>query len=129
MRRGFGAFLFRSQFLARASLFELAAGLMIVISLQRVFDRLIADIVLPVVGSLTGGLDFSESFFGLSHAVTATNLVDAKKQGAVLAYGDFLTSLFYFLIVFVILGIVLRVKSTAISSAASAIDQPSGQEV
>ena len=128
MLRKSATFLFRGRFLARASLFELAAGLIVVYSLQRVFDRLVVDIVLPIVASLVGSLNFADSFFGLSHAVTATNLVDAKKQGAVLAYGDFLTALIAFLIVFLVLSLVLRAKVAVTTSLGSEADQLSNQD-
>lgn len=123
MLRRSATFLFRGGFLARASLFELAAGLMVVYSLQRVFDRLVVDIVLPIVASLVGSLDFADSFFGLSRAVIATNLVDAKKQGEVFAYGDFLTTLIAFLIVFLVLSPVLRAKIAVTSSSGSEADR------
>jgi large conductance mechanosensitive channel len=63
---------------------------------------------MPVIGAITGGLDFSNYFTGLSKAVTATNLADAKKQGAVLAWGSFLTVTLNFLIVAFVLFVVIR---------------------
>jgi large conductance mechanosensitive channel len=54
---------------------------------------------MPIVGSVTGGLDFSNYFTPLSSKVTATALADAKKQGAVLAWGNFLTVVINFLII------------------------------
>jgi large conductance mechanosensitive channel len=128
MLRRSATFIFRGGFLARASLFELAVGLMVLFSLQRIFDRLVVDIVFPIVASVFGGLDFTDSFFGISRAVTATNLVDAKKQGVVLAYGDFLTSLISFLIVFLVLFLVLRAKMAVTTSAGSGADQISDQD-
>jgi large conductance mechanosensitive channel len=108
MLRNLASFLFSKQFLARASLFQLAAGLMIIYSLQHLFTALVGDVVLPIIGSLVGGLNFENSFLGLSRAVTATNLVDAKKQGAVLAYGDLLTMIINFVIIMLVLYPILR---------------------
>jgi large conductance mechanosensitive channel len=74
--------------------------------------------IMPIFGAL-GGLDFSNYFIGLSKSVTATNLADAKKQGAVLAWGNFLTVAINFMIVagalfFVVKGInILRRKQAA----------------
>jgi large conductance mechanosensitive channel len=113
MLRRAANFLLRGGFLERASVFDLAAGLVVVISLQRVFYGLIGDFVLPLLGCLIGGLNFADSFIGLSGAVTASSLADAKKQGAVLAYGDFLTTLIEFLIALAVLTLVLRAKSAA----------------
>jgi len=53
---------------------------------------------MPIVGAITGGLDFSNYFTPLAKAVTASNLADAKKQGAVLAWGNFLTLTLNFII-------------------------------
>jgi large conductance mechanosensitive channel len=63
---------------------------------------------MPVIGAITGGLDFSNYFTPLSKAVTAGNLVDAKKQGAVLAWGNFLTLTLNFIIIAFVLFIVIR---------------------
>jgi large conductance mechanosensitive channel len=63
---------------------------------------------MPVIGAITGGLDFSNYFTGLSKAVTATNLADARKQGAVLAWGNFLTLTLNFIIVAFVLFLVIR---------------------
>jgi large conductance mechanosensitive channel len=55
----------------------------------RIVDSLVGDIIMPIIGGITGGVDFSNYFFPLSKAVTATTLAEAKKQGAVLAFGNF----------------------------------------
>ncbi len=63
---------------------------------------------MPVIGAATGGFDFSNHFFPLSAKVTAANLVDAKKEGAVLAWGNFLTITLNFVIVAWVLFWVVR---------------------
>jgi large conductance mechanosensitive channel len=63
---------------------------------------------MPVIGAVTGGLDFSNYFLSLSSKVTADTLVEAKKQGAVLAYGSFLTVTLNFIIIAFVLFIVIR---------------------
>src|ERR1700681_2532081 len=72
---------------------------------------LVGDIIMPIIGAITGGLDFSNYFTGLSKAVTASNLADAKKQGAVLAWGNFLTLTLNFLIVAFVLFLVIRLMN------------------
>ena len=67
-----------------------------------------ADIAIPVIGAVTGGLDFSNNFIPLSKSVTATALADAKKQGAVLAWGNFATILINFLIIAFVLFLIIR---------------------
>jgi large conductance mechanosensitive channel len=64
---------------------------------------------MPVVGALSGGLDFSNYFLPLSSKVTADSLVEAKKQGAVLAWGNFLTIALNFLIVAWVLFLLVKV--------------------
>src|SRR6478752_2832292 len=72
-------------------------------------SSMVGDIIMPIVGAVTGGLDFSNYFTGLSKAVTAGNLADAKKQGAVLAWGNFLTLTLNFIIIAFVLFMVVRV--------------------
>jgi large conductance mechanosensitive channel len=66
---------------------------------------------MPIIGAATGGLDFSNYFTALSKSVTATNLADAKKQGAVLAWGSFLTLTLNFIIVAFVLFVVIRLMN------------------
>ena len=63
---------------------------------------------MPVLGAVTGGLDFSNYYTGLSKTVTAENLVDAKKQGAVLAWGNFITVTINFIIIAGVLFLVVN---------------------
>src|SRR5882757_1479620 len=70
------------------------------------------NVVDLAVGVIIGGLDFSNYFTGLSKAVTAGNLADAKKQGAVLAWGNFLTLTFNFIIIAFVLFMIIRAMNT-----------------
>jgi len=63
---------------------------------------------MPIVGAVTGGLDFSNHFVALSKSVTASSVVEAKKQGAVLAWGNFVTIVINFLIIAWVLFLVVR---------------------
>jgi large conductance mechanosensitive channel len=67
---------------------------------------------MPIIGATTGGLDFSNYFTPLSKAVNASNLADAKKQGAVLAWGNFLTLTLNFIIIAFVLFVVIRFMNT-----------------
>ena len=87
------------KFAMRGNVVDLAVGVVIGAAFGAIVNSLVADIIMPIIGALTGGLDFSNYFIGLSSKVTANSLVDAKKQGAVLAYGSFLTIVLNFLIV------------------------------
>ena len=87
------------KFAMRGNVVDLAVGVIIGAAFGAIVNSLVADIVMPLIGSITGGLDFSNYFIPLSSKVTAPALVDAKKQGAVLAWGNFLTLLINFLII------------------------------
>jgi len=98
------------EFAMKGSVVDLAVGIIIGAAFSAIVNSLVGDIIMPIIGSI-GGLDFSNYFIALSKAVTAGNLADAKKQGAVLAWGNFLTLTLNFLIVAFVLFIVIRLMN------------------
>jgi large conductance mechanosensitive channel len=96
------------EFAIKGNVVDLAVGVIIGAAFGGIVTSLVGDIIMPVVGAITGGLDFSNYFAPLSKAVTASNLADAKKQGAVLAWGNFLTLTLNFIIIAVVLFMVIR---------------------
>ena len=96
------------KFAMRGNVVDLAVGVVIGAAFGAIVASLVGDIIMPVIGAATGGLDFSNYFVALSKNVTATSLADAKKQGAVLAYGSFLTIVINFLIIAFVLFLVVR---------------------
>ena len=96
------------EFAMKGNVVDLAVGVIIGAAFGGIVTSLVADVIMPIIGAITGGLDFSNYFTGLSKAVTAANLADAKKQGAVLAWGNFLTLTLNFLIIAFVLFIVIR---------------------
>ncbi|WP_407150040.1 large conductance mechanosensitive channel protein MscL [Bradyrhizobium sp. ORS 86] len=99
------------EFAMKGNVVDLAIGVIIGAAFGAIVSSMVADIIMPIIGAITGGLDFSNHFTALSKSVTATNLADAKKQGAVLAWGNFLTLTLNFLIVAVVLFIVVRLMN------------------
>jgi large conductance mechanosensitive channel len=87
------------KFAMRGNVVDLAVGVIIGAAFGGIVNSLVNDLIMPIIGAVTGGLDFSNYFIPLSAKVTATALVDAKKQGAVLAWGNFLTIALNFLII------------------------------
>jgi large conductance mechanosensitive channel len=77
----------------------LAIGVIIVLAFNNVVQSLVGDLIMPVIGAITAGLDFSNHFLPLSAKVTAANLADATKEGAVFAGGNFITISLNFIIV------------------------------
>jgi large conductance mechanosensitive channel len=100
------------EFAMKGNVVDLAVGVIIGAAFGAIVTSLVGDIIMPVIGAATGGLDFSNYFLPLSKAVTATNLADAKKQGAVLAYGNFLTLTINFVIIAFVLFLVIRAMNT-----------------
>ena len=96
------------DFAMKGNVVDLAVGIMIGAAFGGIVNSLVGDIIMPLIGAITGGLDFSNYFTGLSKAVTASNLADAKKQGAVLAWGNFLTVTLNFIIIAFVLFLVIR---------------------
>src|SRR6202007_3076061 len=95
------------DFAMRGNVVDLAIGVIIGAAFGKIVDSLVNDVIMPIIGAI-GGADFSNYFFGLSHAVTATNLADAKKQGPVFAYGNFVTVAVNFLIIAFVLFLVVK---------------------
>jgi large conductance mechanosensitive channel len=87
------------KFAMRGNVVDLAVAVIIGAAFGGVVNSLVADIIMPIIGSATGGIDFSNYFLPLSSNVTAATLAEAKKQGAVLAWGNFITLAINFLIV------------------------------
>jgi large conductance mechanosensitive channel len=99
------------EFAMKGNVVDLAVGVIIGAAFGAIVTSLVGDIIMPVIGAITGGLDFSNYFTPMAQSVTATNLADAKKQGAVLAWGNFLTLTLNFLIVAFVLFIVIRLMN------------------
>ncbi|MAS11994.1 MAG: large conductance mechanosensitive channel protein MscL [Nitratireductor sp.] len=86
------------EFIARGNVMDLAVGVIIGGAFGLIVKSLTDDIIMPLVGAIFGGFDFSNYFVPLSSTVTATTLEAAREQGAVFAYGNFLTVVVNFLI-------------------------------
>ena len=95
------------EFAMKGNVVDLAVGVIIGAAFGAIVTSLVNDIIMPIIGAF-GSLDFSNYFLALSKNVTATNLADAKKQGAVLAYGSFITLAVNFIIVAFVLFLVIR---------------------
>jgi len=96
------------KFALRGNVVDLAIGVIIGAAFGAIVNSMVADIIMPVIGAITGGLDFSNHFIPLSKNITAASLDEARKQGAVLAWGNFLTLLLNFLIIAWVLFMVIR---------------------
>jgi large conductance mechanosensitive channel len=96
------------KFALRGNVVDLAIGVIIGAAFGAIVNSLVGDIIMPVIGAATGGIDFSNYFVRLSSNVTADTLAEAKKQGAVLAWGNFLTIVVNFLIIAFVLFLAIK---------------------
>lgn len=96
------------EFAVKGNVVDLAIGVIIGAAFGQIVTSVVSDLFMPVVGAIFGGLDFSNYFIGLTSQVTATSLTAAREQGAVLAYGHFLTVVINFLIIAWILFMVVK---------------------
>jgi len=112
------------KFAMRGNVVDLAVGVIIGAAFGAIVSSLVADIIMPVIGAVTGGLDFSNYFIALSKSVTATVLADARKQGAVLAWGNFATILINFLIIAFVLFLIIRGLNALIKKEAEKPAKP-----
>lgn len=117
------------KFALRGNVVDLAVGVIIGAAFGSIVSSLVADIIMPVIGAITGGLDFSNYYIPLSSKVTAESLVEAKKQGAVLAYGNFLTITLNFIIIAFVLFLAIRALGKLIKKEAEKPQPPPKQEV
>ena len=97
------------KFAMRGNVIDLAVGVIIGAAFGAIVSSLVADIIMPVVGAITGGLDFSNYYASLSSKVQpGLSYADAKKQGAVLGWGQFLAVAINFLIIAWVLFLVIK---------------------
>ena len=117
------------KFALRGNVVDLAVGVIIGAAFGSIVSSLVGDIIMPLIGALTGGLDFSNYFLPLSSKVTADTLVEEKKQGAVLAYGSFLTITLNFMIIAFVLFLVIRALGRLLKKEAEKAPPVSKQEL
>lgn len=95
------------EFAVKGNAMDLAVGVIIGGAFGKIVNSIVEDLIMPVISRLFGGLDFSNYFIALS-GQTATTLAEAKKGGAVFAYGSFLTATLSFLILAFVIFIMVK---------------------
>ena len=96
------------EFISKGNVMDLAVGVIIGGAFGKIVDSLVNDVIMPIIGAIFGGLDFTNYFIPLSSTVTATSLEAAREQGAVFAYGSFLTVVLNFLILAYIIFLMVK---------------------
>jgi large conductance mechanosensitive channel len=117
------------EFAMKGNVVDLAVAVIIGAAFGKIIASLVEDIIMPVVGKLTGGIDFSNLYLPLSDKVTTgLALADARKLGAVLAWGNFVTIVINFLIIafciFLVVKALNSMKKPAPSASSTTKDCP-----
>jgi large conductance mechanosensitive channel len=120
------------EFAVKGNVIDLAVGVIIGAAFAKIVDSLVGDVIMPIIGQLVGGLDFSNYFLPLA-GQTVTTLVEAKKAGAVLAYGNFITVALNFLIlafiIFLMVKQINKLKRRQAEPAASTVPGATPEEI
>ena len=95
------------EFAHKGNVMDLAVGVIIGGAFGKIVDSVVGDLIMPLISKVTGGLDFSNYFIPLA-GQTASSLADAKKAGAVFAYGNFLTVALNFVILAFIIFLMVK---------------------
>lgn len=111
-------------FIMKGNVMDLAVGVIIGGAFGAIVKSLTGDVIMPIVGAIFGGLDFSKYFTPLSDAITATGLEAAREQGAVLAYGSFITAIINFLILGFIIFLLVRAVNNMMKKEEEAPAEP-----
>ena len=96
------------KFAIKGNVIDLAVGVIIGAGFAKIVDSIVTDLVMPVMGRIFGRLDFSNFYIPLAGQGTEHTLVEAKKLGAVLAYGNFFTISLNFLMLAIIIFFMVK---------------------
>jgi large conductance mechanosensitive channel len=112
------------QFAMKGNVVDLAVGVIIGGAFGKIVDSLVQDVIMPPIGKLFGGLDFANYYLPLNGQAMGMALAEAKKGGAVLAYGNFLTVLLNFVILAFIIFQMIRLMNRLRREPAPAVAAP-----
>jgi large conductance mechanosensitive channel len=96
------------EFALKGNVMDLAVGIIIGAAFGKIVDSAVNDLIMPLIGKVTGGLDFSSYYIGLNGQPSGLPLAEAKKAGAVFAYGSFITVVLYFIILAFIIFVMVK---------------------
>jgi large conductance mechanosensitive channel len=116
------------EFAVKGNVMDLAIGVIIGGAFGKIVDSVVGDLIMPIVGKIFGGLDFNNYFIPLA-GQAATNLADAKKAGAVFAYGSFITIVLNFAILAFIIFLMVKQMNKLKREAPPAAPAPTPEDV
>jgi large conductance mechanosensitive channel len=95
-------------FAVKGNVIDLAVGVIIGGAFGKIVDSVVSDLIMPLISRAFGGLDFSNYYWALAGQNAGLSLTEAKKLGAVFAYGNFITVALNFLILSFIIFLMIR---------------------
>lgn len=103
-------------FALKGNVVDLAVGVIIGCAFSKIVESMVGDLIMPLVSRLFGGLDFSSYYLPLAGQAMGLTLLEAKKQGAVFAYGSFLTVALNFTILALVIFVAVRQMNRLLKS-------------
>ena len=104
------------SFAVKGNVMDLAVGVIIGGAFGKIVDSVVGDLIMPLVSKAFGGLDFSNYYIGLAGQAAGLPLLEAKKLGAVFAYGSFITVALSFIILAFIIFVMMRQMNNLVAS-------------
>lgn len=117
------------EFALKGNVMDLAVGVIIGGAFGKIVDSVVSDLIMPVVSKIFGGLDFSNYYIALAGQAAGLPLAEAKKAGAVLAYGNFITIALNFVILAFIIFMMVKQMNRMRKEAPPAAPAPTPEEV
>ena len=117
------------DFIMKGNVMDLAVGVIIGAAFGKIVDSLVNDIIMPIVGKITGGVDFSNMYIPLNGQAADLALLEAKKAGAVLAYGNFITIVVNFVILAFIIFMMVKQVNKMKKEAPPAAPAPTPDDI
>ena len=117
------------KFALKGNVVDLAVGVIIGAAFGKIVDSMVADIIMPIIGAVTGGVDFSNLFAPLSTkaadaAKASSSYAKVKEAGAVLGYGQFITYVINFMIIAFVLFMVVKLMNRMKKAEEAAPSEP-----
>ena len=117
------------EFAVKGNVMDLAIGVIIGGAFAKIVDSMVNDLLMPIISKFTGGLDFSNYYIAMAGQAANLPLADAKKSGAVFAYGSFITALVYFVILAFIIFLMIKQMNKLKREAPAAPPAPTPEDV
>ena len=117
------------QFAMKGNVVDLAVGVIIGGAFGKIVDSIVGDLIMPVVGRIFGGLDFSSYYIALSGQAAGLPLAEARKAGAVFAYGNFITVAINFILLAFIIFLMIKQMNRLKADTPPAAPAPTPEDV